>query len=175
MPNPAQLTPQQESLIALLPEDGVVHIRPFDMKAREAAARLMINLRTALPRAQIHHLGGTRLGIAGEQAIDIVIVDEKEFKTSAAALESFFGTPEVDVHNDGVLRWKCPHGGFPVHIFLAPEVSPRLNSALDIEHLLESRGDLRAEYERLKFSCDGMSAREYARRKFEFFNAVLHR
>ncbi len=60
-----------------------------------------------------------------------------------------------------------------MHIYLAPAMTPSIQEAHDVQRLLESRGDLRSEYERLKISCDGMSQRDYTRKKFEFFNTIL--
>ena len=54
--NDAALSVAQLHILNHMPEGEIVRVRPFDSGTREAAGRLLINLRTALPRATRMHI-----------------------------------------------------------------------------------------------------------------------
>ena len=167
------LTPVQEKYLASVPEDTMAHVEPFNPKARAVAESVLVELQTLLPYAAIHHLGATRLGIAGQNDIDINIIAGERFLEYVKVLEEKFGKPEI---KDAGTRysWKFVRETFPVDIAMVAKSNRRIEDDLDTQQVLEARGDLRTVFEQLKFTCNGGSLREYTRKKFEFFNDMLH-
>ena len=167
------LTPSQEKYLASIPEGAMAHVEPFNPKARAVAESVLVELQAFLPYAAIHHLGATRLGIAGLNDIDISVIAGERFSEYVKVLEEKFGKPEI---KDAGTRysWKFVRETFPVDIAVVAKSTPRIQDDLDTQQVLEARGDLRTAFERLKFSCKGKTLREYTRQKFEFFNDILH-
>lgn len=168
------LLKEQQIALDEIPEDVVTHIHSFDERAREVATRLVEDLKIALPRAEVLHMGATKIGIAGENDIDIGVISLADFESAKQTITSFFGEP---VQFDSVARfarWTGSRSSRAVDVFLSSEITPRIQEFIDTQRVLEARGDLRSAFERLKFSFDGKSMREYTKSKFEFFNSTVH-
>lgn len=164
---------EQEDALAEIPEDAVAHIHSFDEHSREVAMRFIEDIRVAVPGAEVLHLGATKIGIAGENDINIGVIAKDNFDAALKTIESFFGEPSQYEGGARFARWLGSREDHAVDLFLSAEISPRLQEFIDTQRVLEARGDLRSEFERLKFSFDGKSMREYTRAKFEFFNSTV--
>jgi len=168
------LLKEQEEYLQAIPDGAIAHVHSFDEHAREVALRLIEDLKIALPEATILHFGSTKTGIAGENEIDIGVIARDTFMTAKHTLSGMFGDPVLVDGKEHLVRWTPTREGFPVELFLMAKLSPRIQEYLDTQRLLEARGDLRSQLERLKFSFDGKSLRDYTKAKFEFFNSILH-
>ncbi|MBI5470518.1 GrpB family protein [Candidatus Kaiserbacteria bacterium] len=167
------LTPGQEKYIDSLPERATAHVTQFDSIARIAAEKLLAELQKMMPYAAIHYYGSTKLGLAGTNDIDIGVIAGERVQDYALALEGAYGASQT-TDNGAVRRWRLMRDRFPVDLFLVERPTRRIQDDLDTHQILEARGDLRAAYERLKFSCKDSTLRDYTRKKFEFFNDILH-
>lgn len=56
---------------------------------------------------------------------------------------------------------------------IADSESPSMKDQVRMFEILKNNSKLLKEYEQIKFASDGLSFREYMRRKYEFFNKVL--
>ena len=167
------LTEQQEKFIASLLPEAIAHVQRYDPQTMTVAGDFCEDLQKSLPYAAIHYFGSTRLGISGENDIDIGIIAGERVVAYLSTLTSRFGEPYISEHG-AVYRWKITNQKFPIDVFLVEKPTERIQESLDTQQILEARGDLRTQFEKIKQSCNGKSLRDYTRAKFEFFNTVLH-
>ncbi len=167
------LTPGQEKYIASIPIAAPSAVARFDPKAKAEGEKLMKELQAMLPYAAIHYFGSTKLGLAGRNDIDIAVIAGERLAEYAAALETAYGLSQV-TDGGAVRRWHFTHSAFPVDLFIVDRPTPRVQDDLDTHQVLEARGDLRTAYDKLKFASMHDTLRAYTRKKFEFFNEILH-
>ena len=165
---------EQQEALAEIPEDAIAHVHSFDERTREVAMRLVEDLKVAVPNSEVLHLGATKIGIAGENDIDIGVIVHEDFDVAKRTISSFFGEPIQSDQTAKFARWTGSRDEHPVDLFLCAEITPRIQEFIDTQSVLEARGDLRSAFERLKFSFDGKSMKEYTKSKFEFFNSTVH-
>lgn len=167
------LLKEQEDTLKEIPEDAIAHVHSFDEGARVVGTRIVEDLKIALPGSTVMHLGATKIGIAGANEVDIFVISHMNYDAAKRTISSIFGEP---VQSDDTARsstWTSARDEYHVEVFLSAEISPRIQDFIDTQRVLEARGDLRSEFDRLKFSFDGKSLREYTKGKFEFFNRTV--
>ena len=167
------LTEQQEKYARTLSDTQTVHIKPFDALARDTAEELITEIKNVLPDTKIIYLGSSALGIAGENDIDLGIISTSPTEDSKKLCEIFGPELKYD-EKRRMTRWEFARNDFKVELFLTDAVSSELQEQIETQKLLMSRDDLRAEYEKIKQAADGVSIREYTKRKMEFFNKILN-
>ena len=62
---------------------------------------------------------------------------------------------------------------FDVELYLTDRNSPTLKEQIKTFEILRDNPKLQKEYEQIKLASNGLSFREYMRRKYEFFNKIL--
>lgn len=165
------LTPNQEKYLLTIPEDKVIFIKQFDPKVQDTANEIISKIKEVLPEAEILFLGASALGIAGQNDIDITVLANGKWEEFTETLKELFGEPTKS--NPTFIKWEFVQDGFEIELYLNDKVSPNLQEQVDTLNLLKSSSELRAEYEKIKQEANGLSFREYMRRKYEFFNKIL--
>ncbi len=168
------LTPEQEKWIARLSDIKTITIVPFDITAEEKFQRVRAKIQEALGQdVRIEHHGATSLGISGQDEIDVYLpVSPARFEALVEALKSRFGEPR-SFYPLKRARFVTEENGKHIDIFPINEESVDWKNLVKFETILRSDPAKLEEYRRLKESGNGLSTREYYRRKLEFINKIL--
>lgn len=151
------------------PSNSFISITPFDPKSQKYGRELVQKVKKVLPDLNIQFVGAASLGLPqGDGDIDLIAsAKPQDFTRYLPKLNSVFGTP-VKVRPDFV-EWHCQYRGFAVELALADPESPIFTDPLDAYNLLNDHPDLLRAYSQLKLESNGVSQREYKRRKLDFF------
>ncbi|MDO8551219.1 MAG: GrpB family protein [bacterium] len=170
------LKPEQESWVAHLRDDDQIVIKPFDPSAGRKFEIVRNKILTALGQDIIVlHRGATSLGISGQDEIDVYIpVPPTTFNRLIGPLTKLFGTPRSHYELERA-RFVTHVDGKIVDVFLINKLSQGwLDGVVFEDYLRQHPEDLEA-YRKLKEEGNGLSTREYYRRKIEFINEVLRK
>lgn len=168
------LTPNQEGYLKTVPEDKIAHVVAFDPAVRTTGDEIVSELQELLPQAKVYYIGSSKLGIAGENDIDITVLAEDNFANYLETLEQHYGKPNVKkVEDKKYVKWEFERNGFSVELHLSDFMDANFQEHVDTQEILENDESLRLEYEQIKLGCDGLSWREYLKRKYEFWNRIL--
>lgn len=168
------LTPDQKNWIATLSDNDHVTIFPLDETAQDKFAAVKLRIQAALGKdIRVEHRGATSLGISGQDEIDVYIpVQENQFNPMLAPLTAAFGKPRSHYPLERA-RFVTFVEGKHVDIFLMNESCQGWVDGMKFENYLKSHPTALDQYRLLKESGQGLSTREYYRRKIEFINDIL--
>jgi GrpB-like predicted nucleotidyltransferase (UPF0157 family) len=168
------LTPEQETWLVHLPDQDQVTIHPFDPTAQQKFEAVKLKLQAVLGmNARVEHHGATRLGISGQDEIDVYVpVPEQQFMACLAPLTAAFGQPRSHYPLERA-RFVTYEDGKHVDIFLINATCHGWLDGLKFMAYLTTHPDVLDAYQLLKETGHGLSTRAYYRRKLEFFNEVL--
>ncbi|MCX6702740.1 MAG: GrpB family protein [Candidatus Wolfebacteria bacterium] len=165
------LKESQEKHLANFPDDLTIIVKPFDPRAREIAHEIIDNLEKVLPDLMIHFGGAVALGIAGQNDIDINILSSpEEYTKYSPIIEKLYGEPKK---RGTSIKWEFMKDGFGVDLFLTDKNSQNLKDQIRVFELLSENKALRDEYEQIKLPLGQKNFKDYARKKYEFFNKIL--
>lgn len=167
------LTPNQIGYLKTVPEDKIANVVAFDPAVQTTAKEIMVEIESALPNAKIYYIGSSKLGIAGENDIDLTVLGEADFDHCLEVLKQHYGEPGHVSSKKSYVKWEFERHGFPVELHLSAFMDANFQEQVDTQKILEQSEDLRLEYEKLKLECNGMPWREYLKRKYEFWNRIL--
>lgn len=167
------LTSNQEGYLKTVPEDKLAKVVPFDPATQTTAQEIISEIKDVLPEAEIYYIGSSKLGIAGENDIDMTVMANGHFESYAEVLESLYGKPHHTNLNNKYIKWELIRNSFPVELHLNDVITPNFQEQLDSQKILEQNEDLRKEYEEIKLACNGLSWKEYLIKKYEFWNRIL--
>jgi len=156
-----------------VPEGKVAHVVAFDPATQVVAHKLISEIESALPHAQIYYIGSSKLGIAGENDIDMTVMSGNDFESYLEILEGLYGKPNKLNREKKYVKWEIVRDSFPVELHLNERVTSNFQEQIDTQKILEDSRDLRMEYEKIKLASDGLPWKEYLIRKYEFWNKIL--
>ena len=166
------LTENQEKYLKTIPEDKIASVKSFDPKVRDSSNEIVRQIKNKLPDLEVLFMGASALEIAGQNDIDInVLSTPNEYHKHSPALKELFGEPVKS--NSNLIKCEFIKDGFEVEVYLTDKNSPLLREQIETSTILKYNFDLRKQYEKIKLECNGLSFREYMRRKYEFFNKIL--
>jgi len=166
------LNESQLKYLSILPDDKSVQIGAHDIEAQKVGEKVREEIRKAVPDLEVYFTGATSLGLAGMNDVDISIVSRPEdFDKYLPEIISILGEPlKRSAQN---IRWEIVRGGYPVDVHMTDGNSRGWCDHKKIYELLRDNSDIAKEYEKMKLSCDGLSVKEYQKRKYEFYNRYL--
>lgn len=163
---------QQKYLDSLPHTDKVACILPFDPKTQTVAQNLINEIKKALPETKIIYQGSTYLGIAGENDIDLTVINS-DFEKALKSITDLFGEAKNIDSESKYAHWDFKQEGFDVDMGLQTKMTPMLEEQLKTQEILEENNDLKMEYEQMKLKSNGLPWKEYLIRKYEFWNRVI--
>jgi len=170
------LTPDQEKWLAQLSDTKTVSYFPFDSAVLSVYDDVAARARAAVGEGAVVELrGSAALGIGGQREIDVYLpVPPVRFDETVAALRRAFGDPG-SLYPLERARFAWHEAEVKVELFVINEEGDGWRNGLLFEGHLATHPDDLARYELLKKEADGVSLREYYRRKLEFLNEILAR
>jgi GrpB-like predicted nucleotidyltransferase (UPF0157 family) len=168
------LTPDQEKWIAHLSDKDHITIIPYDATAKDKFEAVKKKIQTALGKdTRVEHRGATSLCISGQDEIDVYVpVPKSQFNSMLAPLTAAFGNPHSHYPLERA-RFVTFEEGKHIDIFLINEACKGWIDGLKFEDYLKSHTTALDQYRILKERGQGLSTREYYRRKIEFINEIL--
>lgn len=168
------LTEKQEKWVQHLSDESIISIVPFDPSSNEIFESVKSLIQSKLGSQQrVEHRGASSLGISGQDEIDIHIpVPEKDFNDLLIPLSELFG-PARGHYPLERARFNTIENGKKIEIFLLNEESQAWLEGKQFYNLLNSNPQILEKYKILKENGNGLTTREYYRRKLEFMNEVL--
>ena len=170
------LRPEQKKWIDHLRGDDQIKIVPWDptcnQKYKKVKAKIQIKLGKQI---KVIHSGASALGISGQDEIDIYMpVSPDRFNDFIEPLTSQFGAPRSHYILERA-RFVTEIEGKHIDIFLINEKCRGWIDSVKFMKYLENHTETLEQYRILKEEGNGLSTREYYRRKIEFINEVLER
>lgn len=166
------LTPYEEAYLLKVPENKTAHIVAFDPATQTTAREVIREIQEQLPTAEIHYIGSSKLGIAGENDIDLTVIAGESYKEGFQLFKDKYGEPVEGKPESRYLKWEFVRNSFPIELHLEETLTPSFQIQLDTMKILESNEDIRKEYEQMKLESKGIPSREYLRKKFEFWYKI---
>ncbi len=168
----SMLTPKQKDYLETIPDNKVVHIIPFNPDVQKTAYKIISEIES-VSSLKIAYFGSSKLGIAGENDIDLnIFIDGSDFEIASATMIKVLGEPSKYLEEQWI-RWDFVRNDFPVQISLMSNTLLFAVRSRIIQKTLENNKELLKEYELMKLQANGAPYKEYVKRKFEFFNKIL--
>jgi len=170
------LRPEQQKWIDHLRDDDHIVIKPYDSTTPQKFKAIRRKIKFALGKdVRVKHCGATALGISGQDEIDVYVpIPSNRFDELLTPLTNLFGPPRSHYPLERA-RFVTDEGGKHVDIFLINETCRGWTDGRKFETYLRNHPEALEGYRQLKESGDGLSTREYYRRKIEFINDILAR
>lgn len=167
-------TPEQTAWIAHLSDTDTIRIIPYDARAQEIFEQVREKvIRKIGTRYAVEHHGATMLGISGQDEIDVYIpVSEEEFDALVEKMRRAFGEPK-SLYPKKRARFAFRELGKRVDVFPINRESTDWKNLVAFEKHLQENPEALERYRALKESGNGLSIREYYRRKISFLNEIL--
>ena len=168
------LTIDQEKWVSHLSDERKIVIVPFDPTAEHKFQIVKRKIQKVLGlHIPVEHCGATSLGISGQDEIDIYIpIPPDSFHSLIDPLKTLFGEPK-SLYPLERARFSTDELGKHIDVFLINNEHVGWLNGVIFEKYLKSHPQALEEYRQLKENGNGLSVREYYRRKIEFINEVL--
>lgn len=170
------LTAKQEIWLSHLSDTDLIVIVPFDPSAEEKFQVVRQRIQGVLgPEVPVEHHGASRLRISGQDEIDIYVpVPPARFDELYGPLEALFGKPKSSYPLERV-HFTTVVDGKHVDVFLMNAEHEGWTTGVAFEEYLLAHPEELERYRVLKEEGNGLSCRQYYRRKNEFINEILEK
>lgn len=166
------LTKEEKKYLARIPANKKIEIYPFDPKAKMVGNSIISKIKRNFPKSRVLFMGATALGIAGQNDVDIYILDKsKRFIRYLPILKNLFGEP-LHIH-ETFIEWGFIEKGYPIQVYLTDPTSLSMQRQIKVFEILKNNSKLLEEYESLKLKFNGKKFRDYQKAKYEFYNRIL--
>lgn len=153
------------------PSNKYVKIYPYDPKITKIGEDIIQQIHTYYPHLDVHFIGSAVFKIAGQRDIDLVIDCKPEnFNQYLPGLITVLGSP-TKIRTDHV-EWTTHKDTCSVDVLLLDKNHPISRKTIEICERIGANEKYIRQYEKLKLSSNGVSYREYKRRRIEFFNKI---
>lgn len=168
------LNQEQEEWVNHLSDESKILIVPFDPTSEEKFKKIKLLIQSRLgENIRVEHHGASSLRISGQDEIDIYVpVPLKDFDNLLMSLTALFGKPRSHYPKERA-RFVTFEEEKHIDVFLTNEESENWLNHIKFENYLRINPKALKEYRILKESCNGLSTREYYRKKIEFINSIL--
>jgi GrpB-like predicted nucleotidyltransferase (UPF0157 family) len=167
------LKQDQEDYLKTVPEGKFARVVAFDPATQTTAQEITSEITTELPAAKVLYIGSSKLGIAGENDIDMTVLAGNAFDHYLHVFNQRYDDPVHMNLKNKYVKWEFIRNGFPVELHLGDFMNAALQEQINTQEILENNNDLRLEYEQIKLQANGLPWKEYLRIKYEFWNRIL--
>ena len=168
------LTKKDKKWLNHLSDQHKVKIVPFNPKVKEIFEKQKKEIQSILgENILVIHKGASNLGISGKGEIDVYVpVGSDEFSYFLEKLIQEYGKPG-SLYASERARFNRKLENTDIEIFLINKDSSDWTRAIVFEEYLKIHPKELKAYEKLKEEANGLSMREYYRRKIEFINEII--
>ena len=168
------ITTNQQKWIDHLSDEDKIVIKPYDQTCNEKFEKVKNKIHFFLGKnIEIKHCGATSLGISGQDEIDIYIpVIKKYFNNYIPKLTKLFGEPRSHYPLKRA-RFVTEVDKKHIDVFLINSESDDWINSVNFENYLRNNPKFLERYKKLKEDGNGLSVKEYYKRKTEFINEIL--
>lgn len=168
------ITKKQLKWINHLSNTDKIKIVPFDPTAEAKFQKVKQKIQDSLGKdISVFHRGASSLGISGQDEIDIYVpVPPAKFNSSVEPLKEIFDEPVSHYPLERV-HFVTEVDGKHIDIFLINNKCEGWVNGVKFENYIRSHPDTLEAYRKLKEDGNGLSGKEYYKRKIEFFNQIL--
>ncbi len=153
------------------PTNTYVTIKPYDPKVTDMGKDIIKEIHKVYPELIVHLLGSTALEIAGQRDIDLIAeCSASDFNRYLPGLVKLFGEPEKT--HTLFVEWSFTKSDCDIQFLLIDPKAPLYKKMIKTNKKLASSKKLAKAYEKVKLEANGVSVREYARRRLEFFVSI---
>ena len=85
------LTKDQQGYLNTVFEDKITHISPFDPATQTTAGEVITEIKSVFPSVEIFYTGSSKLGIAGENDIDLLIISTTSLEECFKYMKDKYG------------------------------------------------------------------------------------
>ena len=164
-------TPREYLYSFTYPTDKYVNIMPYDPAVTRTGEKLISKIHALYPDLKVHFIGSSVLGISGQKDIDLIIESPpKDFHLYISGLISILGEPTKRRRN--LIEWGTKVGGCTIDVLMLDHSNPIGRKTIKTYERIKKNKLFLQQYEKLKLDSDGISLREYKRRRLQFFNVV---
>ncbi len=150
-----------------------IHIKPYNPKLHKIGEHLVKKIKKAAPDLKIYFIGAANLGIVqGYGDIDLLIQCQyKKFERYLPKLVALFGKPKTkrQKYVEWQIKWR---NRYDIDLALADPSCYIFQEPIKSFQILKNNKKILGEYEIIKKNSNGVSLREYKRRKLEFFYRI---
>ncbi|MDO8496867.1 MAG: GrpB family protein [bacterium] len=167
------LTPEQEKWIETLSSDRTISIVPYDPRTEELFDRVRDKIKGVLgPDINVCHVGASSFGISGQDEIDVQVpVEIEKFPVYIPLLEIIFG--EVRKIYPTRVRFEVKEDGKKIDFALVDANNEDWLNHVRFQNYMKNHPLELERYRTLKEELNGMTVKEYYRRKTEYINEIL--
>jgi len=166
------LTEKQEKYLLKIPADKIVKIIPYDLHIPSIVKNIKDKIKNSGIDLEVAFMGASALEISGQGDIDLYIFcQEKDYSIYLLKLEKVFG-PRIQ--GITIIKWELEKDGHEIELYLTDPNTPGVKEQIEVFNILKKDLKLLKEYENIKASANGLSFKEYMRRKYEFYNSILN-
>lgn len=169
------LTKEQEKWLEHLNNSDKIEILPYNPKASIVFEEVKKEIHSFLPEVQVLHCGSTALEILGQSEIDIYVpVLEKDFDKYLEKMKERFGEP-ASFYTLERARFVRRDNRMKITVFLMNQELEKWKDHMRFENYLKENKEALQKYIKIKEESNGLSTREYYRKKLEFINEILNK
>lgn len=163
--------PRAYLYLFVYPKDKKVKIEAYDSEVVDAEKALIGQITKLYPDLTIHFVGSAALGIAGQKDIDLFAEClPQAFDKYLPGLITLFGQPAK--RRERFVQWDVTKKGYKIELFLADPSTAIFYKPIKNFKTLRKNKKLLEEYRRIKEESNGLSVRNYEKRKLIFFNKL---
>jgi GrpB-like predicted nucleotidyltransferase (UPF0157 family) len=169
------LTLEQSKWIESLSSERCISIVPYDTRTEELFERVRNKIHSILgPDVLVYHSGSSSFGISGQDEIDIhVPVDKEKFPEYIKILETIFG-PVQKIYPTRA-RFEVREDGKKIDFAIIDQNSEDWLEHIRFQNHMKNNPDDLERYRIFKEESNGITVRDYYRKKTEFINEILEK
>lgn len=170
------LTAKQIRWINHLSDTDQIKIIPFNPKTKEHFEMQKKEIQAFLGEdIDVLLCGASGMEISGQGDLDVYIpVPLSRFNAILKKLKQQYGNPG-SLYPGERARFNRYQGDIKIEVFLINQNSEGWTQSLAFESYLGNHPEALEAYRKLKEDADGVSTKEYYRRKIEFINTILEK
>lgn len=150
-----------------------IKIVPYNPKVKKVFEHQKKEILGILGNVEVLHMGASNLGISGQKEIDIVIpVSLDHFGEFIEKFKKAYGEPKSFYPNDRV-RFQRRFSDLRIEMVIVNADSEGWKKNMAFDSYIKRNPDALEFYRKLKEGNNGLSVREYYKRKIKFINKIL--
>lgn len=171
---PHMLSKKQKKWINHLSDKETIKIVPYDPTSEVKFKNIKAIIQKELGKSVvIKHCGATSLKISGQDEMDIYLPTTPDnFDEIVEKLTNLFGKPKSHYSLERA-RFVTEETGKHIDIFVINKEDEGWTNSVKFEKYLRSHPEELKRYEKLKENGNGLSVREYYKRKIVYINKLL--